>query len=251
MYENENLVTEEVAENTEQTAEQTQQEEKKYSQKEVDSIVGKAKALAKAKAQREAERKYGRLGDVVKAGLETENLEEATDTLEKFYASKGKVIQKPQYSSRDLETLARADAAEFINAGYEDVVEEVDRLTEIGIKDMTPREKAMFKVLAEHRQSIERNQELADLGVSEEEYNSPEFQEFKSMYRDDVPLSKVYAQYQKIKPRKEFKTMGSMKQPQDNGAKDYYTPEEIERLTEDDLRDPKVWETVRRSMTGG
>jgi hypothetical protein len=40
-----------------------------------------------------------------------------------------------------------------------------------------------------------------------------------------------------------------MKQIQNSGVKDYYSPEEIERLTEDDLRDPHVWEAVRRSMT--
>ena len=34
-------------------------------------------------------------------------------------------------------------------------------------------------------------------------------------------------------------------------VKDYYSPEEIERLTEEDLDNPKVWEAVRRSMTGG
>ena len=44
--------------------------------------------------------------------------------------------------------------------------------------------------------------------------------------------------------------MGSMKQSQGNVVKDYYTPEEIERLTEEDLDNPKVWEAVRRSMTG-
>lgn len=250
MNENENLVTEEVAENTEQTVEQTQQEAKTYTQEEVNAIVGKAKARAKAIAQRDAERKYGRLEGVVKAGLETEDLEQATDTLENFYASKGKKIQKPQYSAKDIETLARAEANEIINAGFEDVVDEVDRLTEIGIERMTAREKAKFKVLAEHRQNTERKQELAKIGVSEDDLNSPEFKEFQSMFREDTPISKVWDQYQKTKPRKEFKTMGSMKQPQDKGAKDFYTPEEIERLTEEDLDDPKVWEAVRRSMTG-
>ncbi len=248
MNENENLVTE-VTENAEHTAEQTQQVAKTYTQEEVNAIVGKAKARAKASAERAAERKYGRLGDVVKAGLETEDLDQATDTLEKFYASKGKVIQKPQYSAKDIETLARADANEFINAGFEDVVDEVDRLAEIGIENMTPMEKAKFKVLAEHRQSAERAQELEKIGVDKSVLESPEFKEFQRMFREDTPISKVYEQYQKTQPKKEFKAMGSMKQPQGNVEKDYYTPEEISRLTEEDLKDPKVWNTVRRSMT--
>jgi hypothetical protein len=41
-----------------------------------------------------------------------------------------------------------------------------------------------------------------------------------------------------------------MKQSPGKGVKDYYSPEEIDRLTEEDLDDPQVWEAVRRSMTG-
>ena len=33
-------------------------------------------------------------------------------------------------------------------------------------------------------------------------------------------------------------------------VKDYYTAEEIERLTDEDLDNDAVWEAVRKSMTG-
>ena len=71
------------------------------------------------------------------------------------------------------------------------------------------------------------------------------------MFRSDIPISQIFENYRKTQPHKEFKTMGSMKQTQGSGVKDYYSPEELERLTEEDLDDPKVWEAVRRSMTGG
>jgi hypothetical protein len=46
--------------------------------------------------------------------------------------------------------------------------------------------------------------------------------------------------------------MGSMKQQSpSSGVKDYYTPDEIDRLTIDDLKNPEVWNAVRNSMTGG
>lgn len=247
MNENENLVTE-VAENAEQTAEQIA-EPKSYTDEEVNAIVGKRLARQEAKIRKEYDRKYGRLTDVLRAGTGKEDVDEMTDTFEKFYESKGVQIQKPQYSAKDTETLARAEANETINAGFEYVVDEVDRLAAIGIEKMTPREKAYFKVLAEHRQKAERAQELEKIGVGEDVLNSPEFKEFQRMFREDTPISKVYEQYQKTQPKKEFKTMGSMKQPQGNVEKDYYTPEEISRLTEEDLKDPKVWKTVRRSMT--
>jgi hypothetical protein len=163
MNENENLVTEKVAENTEQTAEQTP---KSYTDEEVNAIVGKRLARQEAKLRKEYDRKYGRLEEVLKVGLETESVEDATDKLETFYASKGKKINKPQYSAKDIEMLARAEADEIISAGFEDVVDEVDRLTEIGVENMTAREKAVFKVLAEHRQSAERSRELTKIGVT-------------------------------------------------------------------------------------
>ena len=49
-----------------------------------------------------------------------------------------------------------------------EVVEEVDRLAEVGFDNMTAREKAYFKVLAEHRQKTERQNELSKIGVTEE-----------------------------------------------------------------------------------
>lgn len=249
MNENENLVTE-VTENAEQTAEQTAVEPKTYTDEEVDAIVGKRLARQEAKLRKEYDRRYGRLEDVVKAGLETENLEEATDTLEKFYEKHGKKIQKPQYSAKDLETLARAEANEIIGAGFEYVVDEVDRLTEIGIERMTAREKAVFKVLAEHRQSAERAQELAKIGVGKDVLESPEFKEFQRMFREDTPISKVYEQYTKSQPKKDIKPMGSMKNnTADTGVKDYYSFEEASKFTKKDFDTiPGLLQSVENSI---
>lgn len=261
MYENENLVTdteqeevvqEEVAENVEQTTEQT---EKTYTEAEfnakLDEVLGKKIARREAKIRKEYDRKYGGLMDVLKAGTGKEDVGEITDTFGKFYESKGiKINKRPDYTAQDLETLARADADEIIRGGYDDVVDEVDRLTELGAANMTARDKALFKVLAEHRQNAERAKELAKIGVTEDVYNSAEFKEFQSMFREDTPITKVFEQYQKTKPKKQIQTMGSMKQSPSKGVKDYYSQEDIERLTMDDLDDPHVWDAVRKSMTG-
>lgn len=246
---NENLVTEQVTENVEQTTEQTP---KTYTQEEVDAIVGKRIARKEAKIRKEYDRKYGGLEEVLRAGTGKENVEEMTDTFRQFYEKKGiKIPQKPSYSDSDIEVLARAEADDIIRSGYDEVVEEVDRLTDIGYANMTAREKAVFKALAEHRQSAERGRELAKLGVTEDVYNGKEFKEFASKFNASTPIADIYDIYAKMKPKKEHQTMGSMKQNQNTGVKDYYSPEEIERLTEEDLDDPKVWEAVRRSMTGG
>ena len=253
MNENENLVTE-VTENTEQTVEETP---KTYTEAEfnakLDEVIGKKLARREAKIRKEYERKYGDLEDVLKAGTGKDSVEEMTDTFTKFYESKGiKINKKPEYSAKDIEVLARAEADDIIRMGFDEVVEEVDRLTELGAAKMTAKEKAVFKVLAEHRQNAERSNKLAEIGVTEDIYNSQEFKDFQSMFNPNTPIEKVYETYTKTQPKKEIRTAGSMKHNVvDKGAKDYYTPEEIERLTEEDLDDPKVWEAVRRSMTGG
>lgn len=246
----ENLEVVETSENVEQTTEQTPV--KTYTQEEVDAIVGKRLARNEAKIRKEYDRQYGALTDTLKAGTGKESVEEITDTFQKFYASKGiKMPEKPNYSAKDIEVLARAEANEFITAGFEDVVEEVDRLAAIGAANMTAREKAVFKVLAEHRQSAERSQELSKLGVGEDVYTSKEFQDFAGKFNPNTPIADIYDIYKKTKPRKEIHTMGSMKHNHESGVKDFYTPEEIARLTEEDLDNPKVWDAVRRSMTGG
>ncbi|MBQ1959036.1 MAG: hypothetical protein II354_01285, partial [Firmicutes bacterium] len=247
---NENFVTEEVTENVETTTEEIPV--KTYTQEEVNEMMGKRLARKEAKIRKEYEKKYGTLEEVLKAGTGKESVEELTDTFADFYEKKGIQIKKePKYSEREAEVLARAEAADIIDAGYEEVVEEVERLAKIGFANMSSRDKVLFKALADHRANAERANELSKLGVTADVYNSSEFKDFASKFNPSTSISDIYDIYNKTKPKKEFRTMGSMKQGQNTGVKDYYTPEEIERLTEEDLDDPVVWENVRRSMTGG
>jgi hypothetical protein len=248
MNENENLVTEQVTENVEQTTEQTP---KTYTQEEVDAIVGKRIARKEAKIRKEYDRKYGDLEEVLKAGTGKDSVEEVTDTFKQFYQKKGITIpQKPTYSEQDIEILARADAEEIIRSGFEEVVEEVDRLAQIGV-DMTPREKALFKTLAEHRQSTERGRELSQIGVTEDVYNSKEFKDFASKFNANIPVKDVFDIYRKTQPQKEFKTMGSMKNStsDDGTIKDFYTRDEALKFTKADFdKNPTLFKAVEASM---
>jgi hypothetical protein len=248
MSENEILV--EQTENVEQTTEETPV--KTYTQEEVDAIVGKAKARAKAKIEKDYQRKYGGLEEVLKAGTGKQSVEEMTDTFANFYRQKGiNIPEKPVYSAKDIEVLAKAEAEEIIRGGIEDVVEEVDRLTEKGAANMTPREKAVFRVLAEHRQSAERGQELSKLGVGEDVYNSQEFRDFAGKFNANTPIKDIYDIYSKTRPKKEIKTMGSMKNSAsaDSGVKDFYTRDEALRFTKADYdKNPALYKAVEASM---
>jgi hypothetical protein len=254
MLENENLVTEQVAENTEQTVEQSP---KTYTEAEfnakLDELLGKKIARREAKIRKEYERKYGDLEEVLKAGTGEEDVGKITDTFREFYTKKGiKMVEKPKYTESDIEVLAKADADEIIRNGYDEVVEEVDRLTQLGVANMTSREKAVFKALATHRQNAERSKELTEIGVTEDVYNSKEFKDFAGMFNANTPVRDIYDLYKaKTQPKKEIKPMGSMKNSiTDNGTvKDFYTRDEALKFTKADFdKNPALFKAVEASM---
>lgn len=253
METNETFVTEQVAENVEQTTEETVVEPAKvFTQEDLNAAVGKAKARERAKITKQFERKYGQLESVLKTGTGKESVEEITDTFKEFYQKKGfQFDAKPDYSDEDIEILAKAEAEDIIRSGYEDVVDEVERLTEIGFADMTAREKAVFKVLADHRQSAERGRELTQIGVTADVYESKEFKDFASKFNATTPIRDIYDIYSKTKPRKEIKPMGSMKHngTADNGIKDFYSFEEASKFTKADFdKNPELYKKVTESM---
>lgn len=222
-----------------------------FTKEQVDDMIAKKLARKEAKIRREYENKYSRLETVVNTGLGTNSIEESTSKLEEFYKRKGiDIPTAPTYSEREAELLAQGEADDIISAGYDEVVEEVDRLASIGVENMSARDKALFSKLATYRQEIEQENEVRALGISKDEINSQEFKDFSSKLNPNLSLKEKYEMYSQIKPKKETKKIGSVKSGMTSQVKDYYSPEEIERLTEEDLDDPKVWEAVRRSMTG-
>lgn len=254
MNENENFVNE-----TENVVVTTEEAPKTFTQADVDRMVkekldevlpGKI-ARREAKIRKEYEGKYGDLESVLKAGTGKENVEEMTDTFRQFYQKKGiQIPEKPNYSDHDIEVLARAEANDIISSGYEEVVEEVERLTKKGAANMTAREKAVFRTLAEHRLKAERDYELGKIGVTEDVYNSQEFKDFAGKFNSNIPITDVYDIYNKTKPKKEIQTMGSMKHTvSDNAVKDFYSYEEASKFSKADFdKNPALYAAVEKSM---
>jgi len=258
---NETFATDNVAEKVEGTTEQTQveqiaQPEKTYTEAEfnakLDEVLGKKIARKEAKIRKEYEKKYGELESVLKAGTGKEDVAEVTETFRQFYEGKGVHIPKePSYSARDIEALAKSDARGIIEAGLEDVIEEVDRLADMGLNNMTEREKAVFKELAEYRKNAEQSKELSKMGVTEDVYNSKEFKDFASKFGSHTPITEIYQIYNKMQPRKEVRTAGSMTNTNapDTGVKDFYTRDEALQFTKKDFdENPALFKAVEKSM---
>ena len=143
----------------------------------------------------------------------------------------------------------------IIGSGYEEVVEEVDRLTELGFDNMTAREKAYFKVLAEHRQKTEQQNELSKIGVTDEVYNSKEFQDFAKQFNSKTPIADIFNIYNKMQPKKEIKPMGSMKNTADTdtGVKEFYSYGNIYSIRYENMKqqlDPR-YQTPYITIEGG
>lgn len=265
--ENENLVTD-VTENDELTseeivdgveAEETVNETEEaietpvietFTKEQVDEMIAKKLARKEAKIRREFENKYSRLETVVNTGLGTSSVEESTEKLTEFYKKKGiDIPSTPVYTERETQLIANGEAQDIIDAGFDEVVEEVDRLAEIGVENMTQRDKIMFTKLAQYRASVEEENDLRALGISKEEINNPEFKDYAKKLNPELSLKEKYEMFSQVKPKREINQIGSVKSGMTNQVKDHYTQEEIAKLSLDDLDDPQVWEAVRNSMT--
>ncbi len=258
MESKENLVlngTENVDVATEETTEQGATPEKTYTEAEfnakLDEVLGKKLARREAKVRKEYDRKYGDLENVLKAGTGKESVEDMADTFREFYTKKGIEVPKRTADARDIEVLAQADVNEIISDGYEEVLNEANRLNEKGADRMTEREKAVFVALTNHIKNTETSQKLAEIGVTEDVYNSKEFKDFASKFNSSVPVEEIYNIYNQMKPKKEISTMGSMKNnTSDNGTvKDFYTRDEALQFTKADFdNNPALYKAVEASM---
>ena len=251
--ETENTDTQTVEENVvevENTEENQAKEERVFTQKELNEIVSRRVARAENRVKREYEDRYSKLDNTLSAALGTKTPEESAEKLAEYYRQEGiDIPERAQYNERDLQLLAKAEADSIINSGYEDLVDEVDRLARKGVNNMTQREKLVFKNLAEERQKQEQIRELASIGVKEDMLSNNDFKNFADKFdKSKVSMKEIYEMYDKTIPKKVVEPIGSMKSDKKDEP-EYFTDEELKRLTTDDLKDDKIWKKARATMT--
>lgn len=256
--ESENTDTQAVEENVEEVenTEEPKEEKKEFTQSELDKMfkerAERAEKRAIERTRREYEEKYSELDSILSAALKTKSTEESTKKLKEFYKENGiDIPNEPKYSQRDLELLAKAEADSIITAGYEDIVDEVDRLANKGANNMTEREKLLFKNLETERKKQKTIKELASIGVTKEKLEDSDYKEFSSKLNPELSEKEKYEMYLKFKPKKEVEPIGSMKSKtaNKNEVKDFYTFEEASKFTRQDFdKNPKLFAAVEKSM---
>ncbi len=231
---------------------------KTFTQEELNGIMQRKDAQHKRKLQKalEAERaKTGDLMSVLKAATGEEDVEAITERFRSHCQKSGIHVPEkkaPSYTDRELQILAKADAEDIIGDGIEAVIEETDRLAALGLAKMTPREKVLFRILAEERGTAERKAALAEIGVGEDIAGSQEFLDFSKKFVKGTPPGEIYDLYQKMQqPKKNIKPIGSIANsvPDSAGVKEYYTPEEAKKFTQKEIdSNPSLFRAIVNSM---
>ena len=249
----------------EQTTEEpvvTEEPVKMYTEEEfntrMNELLPKKLERAKAKMRRELEEEYAGYKEaeaVLNAGLGTSNISEATNELKEFYKQKGVDIPRYQpevnYSDEEVGILANYEAQKIIDAGFDEVIDEVNRLAEKGVEGMTAKEKRLFTQLAEYRKLEESRTELAQIGVKAEALDDEGFKEFEKKLNPNMSVREKYEMYLSVKPKSNIEPIGSMKGTKggESAVKEFYTYEEAMKFTKADFdKNPALYQAVTNSM---
>lgn len=196
--------------------------------------------------------KYKHLESVINAGLGVDNLDDAISKTSNFYKEQGINIPefKDSYSERDEKILAKADAKEIIDLGRDEMEAEANRIASIPETQRTIREKVVFDTICEELTNIKATEELKSKGYDVSILDNKDFQDFRNQFTVSTPISKIYDMYNKVNGTvaERPKSPGSAKSTtQVKQIKDYYSPEDFDKLTVEDLNNPAVMKVVDKS----
>lgn len=247
------------AETEKETVEETKEEQPKgrfMTDEEIDNLVMKKvnRRMAKLEAQKEKELSvYKDTENVLKSALGANNIDEANKKLREYYIAEGVKlpdVYKPGLTSREVEVLAKADAQDFIDDGYESMLNEANRLAAKEYKNLNERERIVFNTLAEKLTQEDNKRNLLKLGATEDILDDKDFIDFKNQFNSKTPIGDIYNLYLKTQDSKTKPVaMGSMKDTvAQKETKDFYSPTDVKNLSDDDWNKPGVWEKALASM---
>ena len=247
------------AETEKETVEETKEEQPKgrfMTDEEIDNLVMKKvnRRMAKLEAQKEKELSvYKDTENVLKSALGANNIDEANKKLREYYTAEGVKlpdVYKPGLTSREVEVLAKADAQDFIDDGYESMLNEANRLAAKEYKNLNERERIVFNTLAEKLTQEDNKRNLLKLGATQDILDDKEFIDFKNQFNSKTPIGDIYNLYLKTRDSKTKPVaMGSMKDTvAQKETKDFYSPTDVKNLSDDDWNKPGVWERALASM---
>lgn len=196
--------------------------------------------------------KYRQLENVIKAGLGVDNLDDAISKTSEFYKEQGINIPdfKDTFSERDEKILAKADAQEIIELGKDEMEAEANRIASIPEAKRSIREKTIFDSLCKELIGLKDIEELSSKGYKTDILKTKEFSDFRNQFNVNTSISTIYEMYNKMHGQvvQQPKSPGSAKSTTTiKQIKDYYSPEDFDKLTKEELEDPKIMKIIDKS----
>lgn len=252
----------EVQDTTNNTQKEKNSSEKTFTQKElqeeVSRVVSQEKARLERKHRKEQEsnqNKSRQLENVLRAGLGLSNEDDVLSKVTEFYKEQGVDIpeSKANINKKDSEILGKSDAQELIDIADDKEIEA--RANELATKQKqgktSAREDAEFLKLGEYLTEKLEEKDLKANGVDTSILHDKEFKEFATKFNKNMKMSEIYEMWEKINgdnPKKPASTGSSKSTTPDNQIKEYYTSEEVDKLSSKDLDNPTIFKRVRESM---
>ena len=203
----ETQVIEDITENTEETVEETlvdsveQQEETKQNlltEEQLKERLARQERSLTRKFEKELNEKlskYQQTENILQKGLEVSNIDEANERLTEFYKEQGINIPEPQtkqFTDWEINVLAKAEAEQIIEDGFDEMEKEADRLAAIGFVNLSKKEKTIFNTIAE-RLVVENNKkELSKNGIDTKILEDNEFKQFSQKFKATENVVDVY-----------------------------------------------------------
>lgn len=243
-------------EENEESVEERQEEQPKgrfMTEEDIDNLVMKKvnRRMAKYEAQKEKELSvYKDTENVLKSTLGASDITEANKKLREYYESEGIKLPdayQPGLTKREVEVLAKAEAQEIIDDGYDAMFEEANKLALKKYVNLSDKEKVIFNTLVKEINSEKDKKELRKLGAKEELLQDEKFISFRNKFNPNIPMSEIYDLYQKSNPKKpKFENPGSMKSTSQEGKKTFISEAEYDKMTDEEIE--KNMDLIRKSM---
>lgn len=204
-------------------------------------IADKRVARKMSKKEKEYEEKlaeYQDIENVLNAGLGTTNIREATKKVRESYAEQGIELPErviPNHSQRENELLGKAEADLIIEEGYDAMVEEANRLSDIGYNNLDAKDRATFDKLAEKIYEEKDRQGLRKIGAKEGLLKDEDFINFRKKFVFNTPIEEVYNLYKKNQPKPQAERIGSMKNTEAK-TKDFISEAEYDKMSRAEVR---------------
>ena len=267
--EDENLISEESVQETpeeevvqtdasevEEPIQEEKTEEQMVPQSNVNNIVETRLARERKNHERELN-KYRELENIMKTALNAENLDDVITKSKDFYKSNGIEIPeyKPTLDQEDEELLGNGYADKIISTGdYQYMEQEANRIAGIPKEKRSVREDIMFDKLCNVLIEEKQKKELISQGIDTKILDEQDFKEFRKKLNYNIPIKEAVDMYNKMNttPKEKPYSVGSVKNNvKVNEIKEYYSPEDFDKLTEEDLNNPEIMKAVDRSRLKG